>query len=205
MRAPTVKTFLGCCDLKCSCMVIAVFRMVISIILLIAIVVLLFVYGLPKALYKNDKLQIIDFMHGVYIGFGCVIILANVLGSYCFILGTTSVRHWKLLKWIENEWVVSSIQNEPHRMKFYLVMEVINVVLYVPLCIFLAYAIIAVAVIECYIIICSHSLYQELLNSNDEELLNSNNKVVIVNENHENTSDNKVILSPHPGFKVFLL
>lgn len=86
-------------------------------------------------------------------------------------------------------------------MKFYLVMEVINVVLYVPLCIFFAYAIIAVAVIECYIIICSHSLYQELLN----ELLNSKNEVVIVNENRENTSDNKVILSPHPGFKVFLL
>lgn len=102
---PTVNSFCGCVDLRVGCIVIASFRLVIYILV---ILLYLFLYDFnirgdletkeiaaePKKSENGvvDSLGFIQVLVIVFIFAQVVLAIANVLFSYWYIRGITSVR-----------------------------------------------------------------------------------------------------------------
>ncbi len=96
---PTVKSFLGCIDLKVACITIAAFRLVISIILLIVLFIFYFVFkealdDASKTESDKEASKIFTTIFAIYLIIAVPIIFINILFAYWFIRGATSVRRY---------------------------------------------------------------------------------------------------------------
>lgn len=102
VSVPTVRSFCGCVDLKTACIAFAVIRIVISIIVLI---VLLFVFVIleDETVEASDQSSntssgnkaafgLIEFLYAAYIIIAAAVMVINILVSYWFIKGITTVR-----------------------------------------------------------------------------------------------------------------
>lgn len=81
----TVKSFLGCVDLKIACIVLAAIRMLLSVILFITLIT----WFLKE---ETKTVDIIEFAILVYSTVAAAVFVANILVTYWFIKGAISVR-----------------------------------------------------------------------------------------------------------------
>lgn len=99
VSVPVTRTFLGCIELRIACLVIAAIRLVLSII---SLVILLFVFVLledevvvESNMAGDDSKKsfgLIEFFIAVFIAIAATILASNLVASYWFIQGVTSVR-----------------------------------------------------------------------------------------------------------------
>lgn len=100
VQIPTVKTFCGCCDLKTSCIIIAVIQLVAATILLAVMLFMAFFTGLAVGQSETSSNKDQEVEKGfvalfVFILFCLLIPLCalNILVCYWFIRGITMVRN----------------------------------------------------------------------------------------------------------------
>lgn len=100
IAVPTVKSFLGCVDLKVACIVFAAIRMVVSIIVLIVLAFVFLIMEDTAVKTHNSTLfnpnrrsfRFLQFLIAVYVLIAAVVIVINILATYWFIKGATSVK-----------------------------------------------------------------------------------------------------------------
>ncbi|XP_037040542.1 uncharacterized protein LOC119077432 [Bradysia coprophila] len=169
VAVPTVRTFLGCVDLRVACLVIAAIRLVISVVALVALLLVFLITEDAAVEASNEAKEddktaygFLEFMIAVYSAILAVVLITNLLVTYWFIQGVTS--------------------NKPQKMKYYLWLEQVLIVLLVFAFVYRLYRVdfLIEALAESYVYICSNSLYQECLLGQ-------------YNENAENATENTVM------------
>lgn len=185
---PTVKSFCGCCDLKVACVVIASLRIIGSIIVILIYSFLFFLLGTDSIKSETENRAesgsaptdgVIEVLLYVWLIIQCVVGVVNILCSYWFIRGVTSVKYHH----IESRNVLTFFfyfpQKKPSKMKYYVMIVAVDVIVYL-----LQFDIVffILAVIEAYIFICSYSLYVVCLNSFQEDGVNTTEHTVMKNE-----------------------
>lgn len=163
---PTVKSFCCCCDLKTACIVIAAFRIIASIIGILVLVLLFFVFGEVINQYEDGDPNTTadsDFL-SLYVMFWIMflipIYIINMLFAYWFIQGATSVGR-NILTFFHarhNQNGIIYLQKDPSRMKYYVIVLGIQVLM---LTLRFSIFCFVYAAIEAYIFICSYSVYKE--------------------------------------------
>ncbi len=204
----TVKSFLGCVDLNISCIVLASVRLILSIIVLIILIYRSANHEIEIVNDKNNaensfqrtKFSFYEFVTDIYFTIAATVLAVNIVVTYWFIRGAIQVGHYSIKKQQpqnKNKEKFVFPQNNPTKMEYYIMTEVISVTLCMHLLTVHLTSII-VAVVECYVLLCSHSLYQECLTN----LGSSHEDAVNTTENTAIKMDH-VSLEPSPQYNIY--
>lgn len=168
---PTVKTFCGCCDLKIPCIVMAILRLIVYIISVLAY---LYFFVVLEIIFREKQNRYFrDGQVDVLIRVLVFVVSVNIFVTILFIIGVKSVRFenpilLRLDCWLSCDNIINNFfkplfsQKNHAKMEYYVIAVGLNALLFVFLFkIFL----LAFAAIECYILLCSYSLYMEYKNS----------------------------------------
>ncbi|KAJ6643432.1 hypothetical protein Bhyg_08393 [Pseudolycoriella hygida] len=143
---PIVNSFCGCLDLKVACVIIAGIILVINIGESIYYIVALCIVDevVRKEVDKDEtfKISVIKFLVYAFFLVKLIVSIITVVASYWFIRGVTT--------------------GQVHKMKLYVIILAIDVVIYILMGIEISLFIWIVALVEFYLFICSYSLYKQL-------------------------------------------
>lgn len=180
MGCPTAKSFCGCCHLRVPCIVLASLRMVMYIIAVLAYLYF-FVFldavfkEKPNRTFKDDQVEIL-----IRVLF--FVVCVNIVVTVLFIVGVKAVRR-RHIKKLEKVLFFNFLQKNAAKMEYYVIAVGTNALL---LMFLFKIILFILAIIECFVFICSYSLYTEYLSDTQVVVQNvayTTVNTVITNDN----------------------